>query len=92
VELYLKSVGHGHSNQDRSKQGGQFEAHFNYQGDAQGCSTAAGLSNTKAPPILDDTTDNVNNMLLEYTTEDMFGDYAWAPCHFRLSFPCAHMM
>jgi hypothetical protein len=69
-------VGRGHSNQDCFKQGGQFKAHFNYQGDAQGCSAAAGPSNTKAPPILDDTADNVNNMLLEYTSEDMFGDYA----------------
>jgi hypothetical protein len=76
VELYLKSVGRGHSNQDRSKQGGQFEAHFNYQGDAQGCSAATGPSNTKAPPILDDTADDVNNMLLEYTSKDMFRDYA----------------
>jgi hypothetical protein len=76
VELYLKSVGRGHSNQDRSKQGGQFEVHFNYQGDAQGCSAAAGPNNTKAPPILDDTTDDVNHMLLEYTSVDMFGDYA----------------
>jgi hypothetical protein len=76
VELYLKSMGRGHSNEDRSKQGGQFEAHFNYQGDVQGCSAAAGPSNTKAPPILDDTADDVNNMILEYTSDDMFGDYA----------------
>jgi hypothetical protein len=34
VELYLKFVRREHSNQDRSKQGGQFEAHFNYRGDA----------------------------------------------------------
>jgi hypothetical protein len=36
---------------------------------------AAGPSNTKAPPILNDNADDVNNMLLEYTSEDMFGDY-----------------
>jgi hypothetical protein len=76
VELYLKSVERGHSNQDRSKQDGQFEAHFNCQGDAQECSATARPSNTKAPPILDDTTDDVNNMLLEYSSKDMFGDYA----------------
>jgi hypothetical protein len=42
VKLYLKFVGRGHSNQDRLKQGGQFEVHFNYQGNAQGCSAGSG--------------------------------------------------
>jgi hypothetical protein len=92
VELYLNSVGHGRSNQGRSNQDGQFEAHFNYQDDAPRCSTAAEPSNTKAPPLLDATTDDINNMILEYTYEDMFGDCAYAPCRFRLLFPYVHMM
>jgi hypothetical protein len=69
-------VGRGCSNLGLSNQGGQFEAHFNYQDDAPGCSAAAEPSNTKAPPLLDATTDDINNMILEYTSEDMFGDCA----------------
>jgi hypothetical protein len=76
VELYLNSVGRGRSDQGRSNQGGQFEAHFNYQDDALGCSVAAEPSNTKAPPLLDATADDINDMILEYTSEDMFGDCA----------------
>jgi hypothetical protein len=68
-------VGRGRSNQGQSNQGGQFEAHFNYQDDAPGCSTVAKPSNTKAP-LLDATADDINDMILEYTFEDMFGDCA----------------
>jgi hypothetical protein len=76
VELYLNSVGRGRSNQGRSNQGGQFEAHLNYQDDAPGCSAVAEPSNTKAPPLLDATADDINDMILEYTSEDVFGDCA----------------
>jgi hypothetical protein len=40
------------------------------------CSAAAEPSNTKAPPLLDATADDINDMILEYTSEDMFGDCA----------------
>jgi hypothetical protein len=91
VELYLSSVGRGRSNQGRSNQGGQFEAHFNSQSDvnmedalqldiskqdAPGCSNTApaGPSNTKALPP-DGNTNNLENMIVEFASDDLFGDF-----------------
>jgi hypothetical protein len=78
VDLYLNSVGCGCSNQGRSNQGGQqFEAHFNALV-APGCSNSAlaDTSNTKAPRPLDGNTDDTNNMIIEYTSNDLFGNYS----------------
>jgi hypothetical protein len=92
VELYLKSVGRGRSDQGRSNQGGQFEAHFNSQAgvnmeqafqldlpmlDAPGCSNTApaGPSNTKALPPPDGNDADTENMIVEYTSGDIFGDF-----------------
>jgi hypothetical protein len=69
-------VGRGRSNQGRSNQGGQkSEAHFNALA-APGCSNfaLADTSNTKAPPPLDGNIDDTN-MIIEYTSDDLFGDY-----------------
>jgi len=74
----LTSMGRGHSNQGRSNQGGQpSEAYFNDLA-ALGCSnpTPAGPSNTMAPPPPDGmTNDSSNNMIIEYTFDDPFGDF-----------------
>ncbi|XP_021314598.1 uncharacterized protein LOC8055081 [Sorghum bicolor] len=78
VELYLHSVGRGRSNQGRSNQGGQpSEAHFNDLA-APGCSNPApaGPSNTMAPLPPDGmANDSTNNMIIEYNSDDLFGDY-----------------
>jgi len=69
-------VGHGRSNQGCPNQGGQqFEAHFNALA-ALGCSnsTPADPNNTKALPPPDGKTNYIDNMILEYTSKDMFGD------------------
>ena len=77
MDLYLNSVGRGRSNQG----GQQFVAHFNSQSDANaqealGCSNSAPVepSNTKAIPPPGGKTDDIDNMILEYTSEDLFGD------------------
>jgi hypothetical protein len=60
VDLYLNSVGRGHSNQGRSNQGGQqSKAHFNALA-APRCSNSAldDTSNTKAPLPLDGNIDD----------------------------------
>jgi hypothetical protein len=71
-------VGHGRSNQGRSNQGGQqSEAHFNALA-APGCSDSAPAdpSNTKAPHPPDSNIDDLtNNMIIEYTSDDLFDDY-----------------
>jgi hypothetical protein len=77
VNLYLNSVRHGRSNQGCSNQGGQqSKAHFNALA-SPGCSNSApaDTSNTKAPPPLDGNIDDTNNMIIEYTSDDLFGDY-----------------
>jgi hypothetical protein len=77
VDLYLNFVGRGCSNQGRSNQDGQqSEAHFNALA-ALGCSNFAlvDTSNTKAPPPLDGNIDDTNNMIIEYTSDDLFDDY-----------------
>jgi hypothetical protein len=61
----------------RSNQGGQQSvAHFNALA-APGCSNSApaDTSNTKAPPPLDGNIDDTNNMIIEYTSDDLFGNY-----------------
>jgi hypothetical protein len=75
VDLYLNSVGRGRSNQGPSNQGGQqSEAHFNAL-TAPGCSnsTPADPSNSKAPLPLDGNIHNTDNMIIEYTSDDLFG-------------------
>jgi hypothetical protein len=72
-------VGHGCSNQGCSNQGRQtYEAHFNALA-ALGSSNSALAkpNNTLAPPPPDGTIDNANNnnMIIEYTSDDLFGDY-----------------
>ena len=60
----------------RSNQGAQqFEAHFNALA-APGLSNSAraDLSNTKALPPPDGKTDDIDNMILEYTSKGLFGD------------------
>jgi hypothetical protein len=77
VDLYLNSVGRGRSNQGHSNQGGQqSEAHFNTLA-APRCSNSAPAdpSNTKAPPPLDGNINDTNNMIIEYTSDDLLGDY-----------------
>ena len=74
VELYLHSVGRGCSNQ-----GGQpSEAYFNDLA-TSGYSnpTLAGPSNTMVSPPSPDgmTNDSSNNMIIEYTSDDLFGDF-----------------
>ena len=79
VDLYLTSVGRGRSNQGHSNQGGQqSKAHFDALA-ALGCSNSAPAdpSNTKAPPPPGGNTDDVDNMIIEYTSKDLFGDCAY---------------
>jgi hypothetical protein len=78
VDLYLNFVGRERSNQGRSNQGGQqSEAHFNALAVPR-CSDSAPVdqSTTKAPPPLDGNIDDLtNNMIIEYTSDDLFGNY-----------------
>jgi hypothetical protein len=76
---------HGRSNQGCSNQGGQpSEAHFNDMV-ALGCCNSAPveLSNTLVPPPPDGMiNDSTNNMINEYTSDDLFGDFNYIDSHF----------
>uniref|UniRef100_K3YMN0 CCHC-type domain-containing protein n=1 Tax=Setaria italica TaxID=4555 RepID=K3YMN0_SETIT len=71
VDLYMKSIGQGQNSQ-------KYEAHFTSQvletGAMDPIPHGAGPSDTKTPPIEEDNFLDVDNMLVEYASNDMFGD------------------
>jgi hypothetical protein len=75
VDLYLKSVDRG-----RAAQGQRYEAHFNLQPDNSreeaGCSQQ--VINEPSNNVIPDDKDQLHteNMIMEFASNDMFGDFA----------------
>ncbi|RCV43221.1 hypothetical protein SETIT_9G277400v2 [Setaria italica] len=71
VDLYMKSTGQGQKSQ-------KYEAYFTSQvleiGAMDPIPHGAGPSDTKTPPTEEDNFLDVDNMLVEYASNDMFGD------------------
>ena len=70
VELYKKSLDKG-----KQVQGDKFEAHFNTQPSDESCSKEVPTESTteQVPSPLENTAD-VDEMLIEFSSNDIFGD------------------
>ena len=72
VDLYLKSVGRG-----RATQGQKYEAHFNYQPDTTREEASCSQQISEEPsnnPIPGGEDLATENMIVEYASNDIFGD------------------
>jgi hypothetical protein len=71
VDLYMKSVGRTQNTQ-------KYEAHFASQvlenGAMDPILEGAGPSNAKTPPSAEEGSMDIDNMLVEYASNDIFGD------------------
>uniref|UniRef100_J3NAG2 CCHC-type domain-containing protein n=1 Tax=Oryza brachyantha TaxID=4533 RepID=J3NAG2_ORYBR len=71
VELYMKSMGPSDNNK-------KYEANFTSQvletGAMDPIPHGAGPSNTKTPPNEDDGSMDIDDMLIEYASQDIYGD------------------
>ena len=65
-----------YSEKGKQVQGDEFEAHFNTQTTDIGCSknVLTEHEDEKIPPQLDNL-DSTDNMILEFKSHDMFGDF-----------------